>query len=109
MRIWLIGADATGIKVIRQLRKNQDVELIVSASQAQPRAVSEGVLKAVDYVETVTSLNVNQLARRVRPDLILIDSGAGQRNLSRVTGGSAFSEALSAEIASASDHPCLVL
>ena len=34
----------------------------------------EGVIDHVDYVEFVTPANVNNLARRIRPDLILIDS-----------------------------------
>ena len=35
----------------------------------------------------VTPVNVNQLARRVRPDLVLLDAGAANRAMARVSGG----------------------
>lgn len=109
MRIWLIGADQRGTEVLRQLQKNANIEVIVSDTREQPKAVTDGVIAKVDYVEQVSSVNVNKLARRVRPDLILIDAGAEQRSIGRVTGGTAFSDALVGEIATASDYPCLVL
>lgn len=109
MRIWLVGADKVGMEVLEQLSKNTELEVVVSAQTADPRAVREGVIEKVDFVERVTSTNVNQLARRVRPDLILIDSTANDQALGRVTGGSALAAALNYEIAAASDYPCLVL
>ncbi len=109
MRIWLIGADQRGTEALRQLQKNANFEVIVSDSIEQPKAVTEGVIARVDYVEQVSSVNVNKLARRIRPDLILIDPSAGQRNIGRVTGGSAFSEALLNELATVSEYACLLL
>ena len=109
MRIWLIGADLKGTEALRQLKKNANFEVVVSDSTEQPKAVTEGVIARVDYVEQVSSINVNKLARRIRPDLILVDPGAGQRNIGRVTGGSAFSEALLHELASVSEYACLLL
>jgi FlaA1/EpsC-like NDP-sugar epimerase len=108
MRIWLIGAGQAGAEALRQLRKNDDLEVVVSADSDRPPAVREGVIGKVDYVEAVNSINVNTLARRIRPDLILIDSSA-VGSLGRVTGGTALSQALISEIAAASDYPCLVL
>lgn len=109
MRIWLIGADDRGSEVLRQLLKNQNLDLHVTAATEQPQAVAKGIIARVDQVEVVTASNVNVLARRIRPDLILIDSGAQERHLGRVTGGSAFAEAMTAEIANASEYPCIVL
>ena len=109
MRIWLIGADERGTQAIRQLEKNQQIDLIVSDPSDRPKAVADGDLDHVDYVERITSLNINQVARRVRPDLILIDAGALERNWGRVTGGSALSEAMTYEMASISEYPCIVL
>ncbi|MEZ4870407.1 MAG: hypothetical protein R3C14_54255 [Caldilineaceae bacterium] len=109
MRVWLIGAEQRGTEAIRQLQKNVDIELVVSDTIPQPKAVRENVVAQVDYVEQVTSLNVNKLARRIRPDLILIDTGAEQRNLGRVSGGTALSDALVGEIAAICDYPCLIL
>jgi len=109
MRIWLIGADSRGTQALRQLMKNQRIDIIVSDLGEQPKAVSEGVIDHVDYVERVTSLNINHIARRVQPDLILIDAGALDRNWGHVTGGSALSEAMTQEMASACEYPCVIL
>jgi hypothetical protein len=107
MRIWLIGASSAGTEAIRQLQKSNEIELVVTASSADPRAVREGVLQQVDYVETVTPVNVDTLAKRIRPDLILLDSSASSYR--GRTGGSALSQALTYEIAAASVYPCLVI
>lgn len=109
MRIWLIGVGQAGSEALLQLRKNEENTVVVSAMVADPPAVRDKTLAKVDYVESVTPLNINTLARRIRPDLILIDSTAQETGLSRVTGGSAFSQALTYEIAAASDYPCLVI
>lgn len=109
MRIWLIGANQRGADVLRQLQKNNNLEVFVSDSSDEPYAVTEGVIPKVDLVEIVTSLNINTLARRVRPDLILIDSGADQRNLGRLAGGGTFTTALHGEIAAVSEYPCIIL
>ncbi len=109
MRIWLIGADSRGTQALRQFTKNQRIDVIVSDSSERPKAVVEGVIANVNYVERVTSLNINHIARRIQPDLILIDAGALDRNWGHVTGGNALAEALTNEMAAASDYPCLVL
>ncbi len=109
MRIWLIGADMAGSTALRQLRKSPAVEVIVSDSTDRPRAVIDKLIESVDYVESVTAMNVNTLARRVRPDLILVDGGALQRALGKMAGGVTFAESLQSEMAAASDYPMLVL
>ena len=109
MRIWLIGADQNGTAALRQLDKNPNIEVVVSDAIERPRAVAERVIERVHYVESVTPVNINQLARRVRPDLILIDRRAIQRAVNRVTGGVAFAESLQEEMAAASEYPCLIL
>ncbi len=109
MRVWLIGAGQAGAEAVRQLRKNEEITVVVSAPTADPPALRDRVIDKVDYVENVTPVNINSLARRVRPDLILIDSTALETGLARVSGGSALSQALTYEIATTSDYPCLVI
>jgi hypothetical protein len=109
MRIWLIGADQDGTEALRQLKKNPTIDVIVSDTLERPKAVVERVIAKVDFVENVTPINLNQLARRVRPDLILIDASAATRAMGHLSGGHFFAEALQAEMASGSDAPCLVL
>ena len=109
MRIWLIGADQTGTEVLRQLKKNPTIDVIVSDAIERPKAVVERVIAKVDYVENVSPINLNQLARRVQPDLILIDASAAKRDIGRLSGGHFFAEALLTEMAAGSEVPCLVL
>lgn len=107
MRIWLIGAGQTGSTALRQLRKNEGVEVIVTAETDRPPAVKDGVLGKVDHVEIVTALNINTLARRIRPDLILVDPSVNK--LSRLLGGATFSQSMLEEMAASSDYPCILL
>src|SRR5690606_33680024 len=109
MRVWLIGAGQAGAEAVRQLRKNEEITVIVSAPIADPPALRDKAIDKVGYVGNVTPGNINTLARRIRPDLILIDSTALKTGLARVSGGSALSQALTYEIAAASDYPCLVI
>jgi CheY-like chemotaxis protein len=109
MRIWLIGAAERGTQALRQLSKNQRIDIIVSDLNERPKAVADGVIAQVDYIERITPLNINHMGRRIQPDLILIDAGALDRNWGHVTGGSALAEAMTNEMVATSDYPCLVL
>jgi hypothetical protein len=109
MRIWLIGADQAGSEALRQFQKNPGIEIFVTDMIDRPKAVADRVIGKLDAVETVTPMNVNTLARRIRPDLILIDSGAAKRNLTRLSGGMVYAEALQNEIAATADYPCIVI
>lgn len=108
MRIWLVGTGQAGTEVLRQLRKNEALEVVVSNAGARSRAVEEGSVR-VEETDMVTPVNVNTLARRIRPDLILLDSSADERNLGRVMGGPALTRAILEEIAAESDYPCLIV
>jgi hypothetical protein len=108
MRIWLIGGGQASLVALRQLHKNDAIEVVVSAGSDRPVVVQEGVIAQVDFVETVTPVNVNQLGRRTRPDLILLDSTAAG-SFGRGASQSALSHALAEETAAASDYPCLVI
>ncbi|GIK74924.1 MAG: hypothetical protein BroJett021_39120 [Chloroflexota bacterium] len=109
MRIWLIGADDAGSEALRQLQKNPTIEVVVTDMIEQPKAVTDRLIDKIDSIETVTQMNINILARRIRPDLILIDSRALKRNLSRLSGGMVYAEAFHNEIAAASDFPCIII
>lgn len=109
MRVWVIGGGRIGTAALRQLQKNPEIDLVVSAPSAEPLAVQEGLIEAVDFVENVTSVNINELARRIRPDLILLSPGANERGLGSMEGGQALADALTYEIVSNSRYPCLVL
>ena len=63
----------------------------------------------MDFVDTVTPANINSLARRIRPDLIMIDRSAIQRAIGRVSEGFAFADSIQNELAAASEFPCILL
>jgi len=68
MRVWLIGAGRAGSGVLRQLWKNPSIKVIVSDPHADPRAVKDGIIDSVDFIERITPVNINRIAQRVRPD-----------------------------------------
>ena len=79
MRVWLIGAGNIGSVALRQLQKNPAVEIFVSDPSDQPEAVHSGLIERVDLVANISPVNVNEIARRVRPDLILLSPGIGEQ------------------------------
>jgi len=109
MRIWLIGAGRMGSSVLRQLQKNSNLEIITSDTKDRPKAVEDGLIDQIDFVERVTPLNVNAVAKRIRPDLILISTGSGVNSYTHLAGGMAMADAFNYEIATASAYPCLVI
>lgn len=109
MRVWLIGAGEIGAATLRQLQKNPDISVVVSDPSPTPLAVRERLIAAVDYVEAVNPVNVNQLARRIRPDLILLSPPEGGTGLGALEGGQALGQALNYEISARSDYPVIVL
>lgn len=109
MRIWLIGAETTGAATLRQLQKNPEITVVVSDPSPHPLAVREGLISKVDFQETVNSVNINQLARRIRPDLILLSPPEGGSGLGALEGGQALAQALNYEIGTHSEYPVIIL
>jgi UDP-N-acetylmuramoylalanine-D-glutamate ligase len=109
MRVWVIGAGKVGTAALRQLTKNPDIEVFVSDPSPTPEAVQQGVIDKVDIVENVSSVNVNHLARRIRPDLILLSPAASERGVGHVEGGQALTDALNQELAAGCEYPVMLL
>lgn len=109
MRVWLIGAGYIGSVALQQLQKNSAVEIFVSDPSDEPEAVLSGLIERVDLVANISPVNVNEIARRVRPDLILLSPGIGEQGFGAVEGSKALSEALNYETTVASEYPCVIL
>lgn len=109
MRIWLIGAGNIGSVALEQLQKNPTLEVFVSDPSERPEAVRNGLIERVDLVANVTPFNVNEIARRVRPDLVLLSPGIGEQGFGAIEGSKALSDALNYETIVASELPCLIL
>lgn len=72
MRVLVIGAGELGARTILQLRKNEDVEIVVSDHREDPFALREGVIEKIDVKLHVTPMNAVQVALTTKPDLVLI-------------------------------------
>jgi hypothetical protein len=107
MRILVIGAGRTGIKVIKQLRKNPDMTIIVADPRPQLLAVDQGVIDHVDIRESLTPLTLNRILGESRPDLVLLAMPPEDMGLGKAAGIEIFVEALGQEIASLAKVPII--
>lgn len=72
MRALIVGAGALGIRVIKQLRKNDKFEMVVADYREDCQAVREGVLDKVDVLEHLTPLNIEECCDDVEPDIVFL-------------------------------------
>lgn len=72
MKALVIGAGSLGIRVIKQLRKNERIEMVVADYREDCQAVKEGVIKKVDILEHLTPLNVSECCDDIEPDIIFL-------------------------------------
>ncbi len=72
MRILVVGAEKLGTRVIRQLKKMQDVEIIVAERRERPEAVESGVIDKVDVVTHVTAMNFSETVALAKPDFVVL-------------------------------------
>ncbi len=105
MRILVVGAGSTGTGVIRQLKKNPSLEVVVADAREDPPAVREGVIESVDFNETLTPLNMEHLLLRAHADLVLIAASPKDFMDSRVPGAHVLASSLFEELASSSKWP----
>jgi len=72
MKVLVVGAGKLGCAVIRQLRKNDDVEIVVSDPRDGPEAVVHGIVEKVDLRVHITPMNFEEVVSQVRPDIVLL-------------------------------------
>jgi dTDP-4-dehydrorhamnose reductase len=72
LRVLVVGAGKLGIQTIRQLRKNEEIEIVVADPREKPEAVQEGVIDMVDVRIHVTAMNFEEVLKAVKPDLVLL-------------------------------------
>lgn len=107
MKILVVGAGRTGARVIRQLRKNPDIEIVTADPRPDPFAVETGVIEAVDILESFTPLTVDFVLEKAKPDLILLATATEDLGLGVAPGIDILAQALRKEMASASDIPLI--
>lgn len=72
MRILVIGAGELGARTVKQLRKNERIEIVVSDHREDPYALREGIIDKVDIKLHVTPMNAVQVCLTAKPALVLI-------------------------------------
>lgn len=72
MKVLVVGAGELGGRVIKQLRKNPDIVVIVADYRERPTAVKKGIIDEIDIQEHITPMNVVDVVQDAKPDLILL-------------------------------------
>ncbi len=72
MRILVVGAEKLGAQVIKQLKKRDDIDLVVADVNETPAAVSQGLIERVDILAHVTALNFEEIVERAKPDFVIL-------------------------------------
>lgn len=109
MRILVVGAGRTGARVIQQLQKNPNIEIITADPRPDTYAVTEGLIESVDILEGFTPLTVDYVLEKSRPDLILLSTATEDLGLGDAPGIDILADALRTEVASATDIPMIAV
>lgn len=109
MRVLVVGAGRAGAVVIRQLRKNPDLEVMTVDPRPRPFAVEEGLIDSVDVEETLTPLTLEYVLERSDPDLILLTTDAEDLALGHAPGVDVLHQSLREELAAISPVPVLIV
>ncbi|MEM0342732.1 MAG: hypothetical protein QXJ32_04785 [Thermoplasmata archaeon] len=72
MKVLVVGGGKLGSMVIRQLRKNPRLEIVVADPHRNPCAVAEDRLCDFHLRVHVTPLNFKEVVDRVKPDLVVL-------------------------------------
>ena len=107
MRVLVIGAGRIGAKVIKQLQKNPECEIVIADPRTTLYALDEGIIDKVDIRESITPLTIMSILEATRPDLVLITMQPEDMGLDKTPGVGILAEALNEEIAALSSVPVI--
>lgn len=107
MKILVCGAGENGALVIKQLRKNPIIEIVILDPRENPYALAEGIIEKIDVSETLTPLTIDYVIDKVNPDLILLTTELEDLGLGNVAGMDILSSSLRDELTSISTVPLI--
>jgi hypothetical protein len=107
MTVLVVGAGNTGVQVLRQLLKNPTLRILTLDPRENPYAVEQGIIENVDFKESLTPLNLDQVLNQAKPDIILLTSIGEDMGFGSAAGVNMFRDALRDEIATISDVPVI--
>jgi hypothetical protein len=98
-----------GAKVLRQLRKNPDLDVITVDARERPQAVEEGMIDDVDIKEPITPMNLNYLLEQTKPDIVLLTRGTEDLALGDAPGMDLLASSLRDELTAVGNVPVIVV
>ena len=107
MRVLVAGVGRIGAKILLQLKKNPNIEVLTVDPRIKPYAVQEGIISNVDFREAITPIALEYVIKQAKPDLILVTTTMEDMGLGKAPGIDIFVEALRKELASIIDVPVI--
>lgn len=109
MKILVVGAGIIGAKVIKQLRKNPEIEMIIVDSRDTPFSIEEGLIDSIDFRVELRPVELEPIIRKIKPDIVLITTSAQDIGRSSIPGLDILVEALSNELEATSKVPIIAV
>jgi len=109
LKILVVGAGIIGGKIIKQLKKNAEIEIIVVDSREAPFSVEEGIIKTIDYQVELRPIELEQVIKEVNPDIVLVTTSPQDISKSSIPGLEILVEALGIELESTSKVPIIAV
>jgi Trk K+ transport system NAD-binding subunit len=107
MRVLVIGAGQTGVRVIQQLRKNPEIKVLTADPRPDPRALRDGLIDRVDVTDVITPLTLEEVLKRTAAELVFLALTAEEMSIGTAPGGDILADALLEEIASIASVPVI--
>ena len=109
MRVLVAGVGHIGAKILLQLKKNPNIEVLTVDPRIKPYAVQEGIISSVDFREALTPIALEHVIEQVNPDLVLVTTTTEDMDLGEAPGIDIFVEALKEELAAISNTPVIAV
>ncbi|GEM_PF-371067 len=109
MRILVYGCGRTGSAVLRQLQKNDAIELITADPREDPAALELGLIESVDITDPLTPMNLEAIIDEWSPDMILLATTSSDLALGNSPGIDMMMDSLWTELATISKVPVILV
>jgi hypothetical protein len=107
MRVLVIGAGETGMKVIRQLRKDPTITILTADPRPEPKAVRDGLIEKVDVTEVISPLTLEGILEKTAAEMAFLAMAAEEMDLGKAPGVDILADALLDEITATSKIPMI--
>jgi carbamoylphosphate synthase large subunit len=109
MKVLLVGGGNLGSTVLKQLLKSKKITVILSDLRETPPAVDKGLKDKVDFVGSITPMNIKSVIAKYSPDLIVIASTSLDTAMDKPPSGDVLAHEVQKEVAEISSVPVLII